>query len=244
MAVEGLYMVWRMRLSPIPYVRAYGDFVLRDALLAFSEMEKRADAVVNAEYERLSSQSVGEDWDGDMSVFAEAAECKGQAFYETMYSLRQMTLNLFTAGLFHLIEQQLANLCQDASFDVPPPRDTNIAIVTDWYERHFHISIRTLGCWAMIEELRLVANVVKHAEGGSARELRNRREELFVPPSIRNSSSEIQRPAFPVAAPLAGDDLYVTEEVFQRYAEAANELMEEIAHFFDVQGAEYFPKPG
>ena len=53
-----------------------------------------------------------------MSGFAEQAEYEAQEFYEMMFPLRQTTINLFTAGLFHLVEQQLAGLCHDAAFEV------------------------------------------------------------------------------------------------------------------------------
>ncbi len=125
MAVHGLYMARRAGISAA-YVKTYGECVLGDVMSAFADLEKRADEVAEAEFARLGSEPAGEDCSGDMAAAAEAAEDKGQGFYDTMASLRQTMLNLVTAGLFHLLEQQLADLCRDGAFHVPPPNDTKL----------------------------------------------------------------------------------------------------------------------
>ena len=53
-----------------------------------------------------------------MALLAERAHDKGLVFYETMYGLRQSVLNLFAVGLFHRLEQELADLCRDGAFMV------------------------------------------------------------------------------------------------------------------------------
>ena len=96
-----------------------------------------------------------------------------------MVSVRQAMLNLLAAGLYHLAEQQLADSYRDASFHVDPPPDTNVGLVSDWYSAHFGLDLKTLPSWAVFDELRLVANAVKHAEGAATRQLRERRLEFF-----------------------------------------------------------------
>ena len=147
----------------------------------------------------------------------------------TFKLLRQTTLNLFAAGLFHLVEQRLADLCRDASFDVLPPRDTKLSVVTSWYGDHFLLELQKLPPWPTIDEMRLVANVVKHAEGRSAEDSRDVRPELF----------EFVRP---VRMPLAGDDLYVTEDRFRIYGEAAHQFFADIATYFETHAGEYYPR--
>lgn len=242
MAVTGHYMAFRVRFSAIPYVQAYGDCVLSDVMSAFTNLEKRADAIANAEFERLGSEPAGEDCDVDMGALAEAAEDKGQAFYETMSSLRQTTLNLFAAGLFHLVEQHLADLCHDGAFTVAPPHDTNRNIICHWYQQHFELDLRALKPWPKIDELQLVANAVKHAEGPSARRLRQLRPELFQQPAVRERLPGIPDPVHPIRMPLAGDDLYITEQSFEEYRQAANQLFTDIANHFEAHGEEYYPR--
>jgi hypothetical protein len=91
------------------------------------------------------------------------------------------TVALLTVGLYHLFEQHremFARLARD--FEARGARN-------------FEEFLRTSGIeasgfpeWTKLnEELRFVANVVKHAEGWSAEELRKRRPDLFVLPSNR-----------------------------------------------------------
>jgi hypothetical protein len=243
MAVKGRYMAWRVRSSPAPYVKAYGDCVLRDVLPAFSKLVERANEVADAEYQRLGSMPVNEDSVGDMSAAAEAAEEKGQVFYNTMAALRQTTLNLFAAGMFHLVEQQLADLCVDGSFEVPEPTDTKLSVVADWYRRYFNLDLTSLPLWPKIDELRLIANAVKHAEGGAAQRLRKLRPELFKDPSLRElfAAFPIMHKPISLRLPLAGDDFYVTDERFSEYSEAANGLFDSLAGYFEAHAEDLYP---
>jgi hypothetical protein len=88
-----------------------------------------------------------------------------------MVSVRQTMLNLVAAGLFHLVEQQLADFCRDGCFNVAPP-STGLEKATAWYRDHFDLDLPSLRAWRNVDELRLVANAFKHAEGGSASKLR------------------------------------------------------------------------
>jgi hypothetical protein len=97
MATDGHYLSARVRFHATPYVQAYGDCVLQEVMPTFSNLEKRADELADAAFGRYSSEPAGEDFDGDLSPFAERAESEGRAFYETMTALRQTTLNLFAA---------------------------------------------------------------------------------------------------------------------------------------------------
>lgn len=235
-------MAWRVRVFAIPYFKTYGECILRDVVAAFGDLERRADEVASAAFERYGAEPVGEDFDGDMGAFAERAQDEGIDFYQTMFAIRQSTLNLLAVGLFHLVEQQLANLCRDGAFDIAPPIDTKFAVVERWYSDHFGLDLSALPDWATMDELRLVANTVKHAEGGSARELRNIRPRLFQHPAVRELLPEEDfRGRLPVHLPLAGENLYVSEEFFRGYSEAVNRFFESIANYFDQHADAYYP---
>jgi hypothetical protein len=242
MPVTGLYMARRVHHSSILYVGAYGQCALRNVFPVFADLSQRAEEVASAEYQRLGSQLVAEDCDGNMSDLAATAREKGQAFYDTMFAMSHTTLNLFSAGLFHLLEQQLADLCRDGAFEAPPPIDTKLCLIARWYHTNFNLDLRTLPAWPKINQLRLLANVVKHGEGGSAIELRKLRPDLFENPR----QSELL-PDFPqtytqqsLRLPMAGEDLYVTEEVFTEYSEAANRFISEIAEYFTAHCDNHF----
>lgn len=99
-----------------------------------------------------------------------------------MRSLRQTMLNLLATGLFHLAEQQLAVLGQDAGFENRQPKSTTLEDVVKWYKSTLRLDLRSLSEWPLIDELRLVANTAKHAEGKSSDDLRILRPELFCDP--------------------------------------------------------------
>jgi hypothetical protein len=44
----------------------------------------------------------------------------------------------------------------------------------------------------------------------------------------------------PVSAPLAGEDLYVSEQILQQYAESVEKLFREIADHFDQHEDAYY----
>ena len=71
-----------------------------------------------------------------------------------------------------------------------------------------------------LTELRLVANVAKHAEGSSASELEKVRPDLFVSPLIAQFRLRIRPRVRHVYGPLSGDDLYVTPRDLNVYFEA------------------------
>jgi hypothetical protein len=248
MSVDGHYLAKRFRLTAIPYIHAYGEWVLCEMLPRFEDIERRGDDVANAEFDRLGAEPAGENCDGDMGWAADKAQDKGLAFYETMQALRQTTLNLFAAGLFHLLEQQLADLCHDgpllARSEIQPPNDTKMELLATWYRRHFSLDLHSLTTWPGVDEMRLVANSIKHGEGGSAEQLRKRRPQLFHDPLLGDLKCKDGSEKRLVRSPLAGEDLYITEEVFKEYSESANRFVNEIAVHFEMHGDVNYPRSG
>ena len=227
------------------HVTAFCECVFQDIIPALGDVEKRANEVADGEYHRLCSQPVGEYGDDDLATAAEAAHEKGLAFYETMTAVRQSVLNLFAAGLFHLVEQELADLCHLEPESLAPPTDTKIYVTADWYRQHFGLDLRSLDPWQMVDDLRLVANTVKHAEGKSAADLRQRRPELFRHPIDRKLfPNETHSIGFvrPVRSPLSGEDLYISEEALHEFAQAAEKFVAEVVDYFERHASEHFPR--
>lgn len=239
MAVAGSYLSYRVRWSAQPFIRAYGQWVNEYIIPIVNDFESRARAVEQETYDRLSAGFNPETYSGDGSEFYEDAFNAGVSFYETLSSLYQANLNLLSAGLFHLIEQQLANLTHDASMETAVG-DTNLAIVADYYREHLLLDFATFGSWSVIQEMRLVANATKHGEGRSAEELRQIRPELFRYPALRNEHFS-GAPQFRLEMPLGGDGLYVTAADFKRYENAANDLFDFVVEHFNTNGDSYFP---
>ena len=242
MAVTGGYMAMRIRNFPLPYARAYADYILHEVIPTFNDIQSRADKVSDDEFARLGSEPADDDSYVDMGSLAEEAEDKGVAFYLTMSALRQSVLNLFCVGLFHLLEQQIADLCHDGAFMVEPPEGNLRRELPDWYREHFGLDLLKLPSWSAIDELRLVANVTEHAEGDSASQLRTRRPMLFIPICFDEPHPESVQFNAPVSRPLAGDDLYVTPEMLQQYSGATVAFLSEIEKHFQDNRDEYYPR--
>lgn len=238
MAVLGSYLAWRVRCKVHPFVRAYGQWVNEHIIPIVDGFQRQAEAIEQETYERLSAQVNPETYAGDGSEFYEQAFDAGLSFYETMVSLYQATLNLFSAGLFHLIEQQLADLTHDAAMETAAP-STQLINVTQYYRDYLKVDLTQFGSWDVIQEMRLVANATKHAEGGSAEELRSVRPELFQHPALRRDKGKVAH--FRLQLPLGGDGLYVTAEDFKRYEKSAIELFDFVIDQFNNDEKQYFP---
>lgn len=240
MSATGSYMALRFRYIG-PVFTEYRRCVLEDIMRAFDGISDRARKASDAEYARLCSAPAGEDYSGDLSNLAEAAHSFGIRLYLVLKGLRQATLNLHTAGLFPLLEQQLADQCRDVTFSEQPPKDTKLETVTKWYRANFMLDLHTLRSWTVVDELRCAANTVKHGDGRSAQKLHELRPTLFQDAKL----TEFELASFtihtrPVRNPMSGEDLFITEDEFCRYAEAASGFMIEIADYFEAHGADRF----
>jgi hypothetical protein len=241
--MDGCYLGMQIRQSIIRPIIAFREYIFRDVLPSFSNLNERANQIGNEYYERMGSQPASEDFDGDMSTFAEEAQDQALSWYQMMRSLRQTMLNLLAAGLFHLTEQQLAALCRDAGFMADSPKNTKLEIVAKWYRTNLRLDLETLPSWPMIDELRYVTNAVKHAEGPATVKLKLLRPVLFNDPAFANIKDFDGNSLFEtrtVAAPLAGEDLFVSEDLLMRYAEATESFFCEIATHFEANGNDYY----
>jgi len=241
--MDGGYLSMQIRQWIIRPIIAFREYIFSDVLPAFSNLDQRANKIADEYFEGMGAQPADEDFDGDMSGYAEEARDQGQSWYDMMKSLRQTMLNLLAAGLFHLVEQQLGALCRDAGFLNKPLKETKLEVLTKWYKAHTGVEFETMPSWALIDELRYVANTVKHGEGPSARTLKSLRPELFRDPTFATIVNELGLSPFEtrrVEAPLAGEDLFVTEELLRKYAEGSESFFREIAAYFDAHEDEYY----
>lgn len=101
------------------------------------------------------------------------------------------------------------------------------------------IDVSTFQSASLLKEHRLLANTIKHAEGGSCQELRDLNPSLFQ--SRFGSRIEPESPrkktTTPVYSPLTGEDIYVKVTDIQKYRDNLelfwHELGEAIAEDFD-----------
>ncbi len=236
MAIYGNHLAHSFGTFAVPCFREYRDRLLAAALGGYADIGERAEQVANQAFEEMGSVAAGgEDSHADLGDIAEAAGERGQLYYEMMTGMRQATINLHTAGLFHLLEQQLGNLIHQVRHSEHPsrlgvPPRSNLHAYANWIRDEMGLDLRSLLQWAAVEELGLVANATKHAEGQSEGQLRGLRPDLFVHPLVADMRPPGQQSFFfePLRLPLAGDGLYVTEAVFGEYATAVFEFVRAI----------------
>jgi len=150
-------------------------------LPAFDDLEGEADQAANAEWDRLSREADPE-W-VDQAEVAERATEVGVAYYLSMQSVRQALINLSIAALYHLFEQQMLFFHRQQLLH---PREENDASLINMRELMSRLAlggvdVHKMRSWPRIQELKAAANVVKHAEGRSADELRQMAGLVWTP---------------------------------------------------------------
>ena len=146
--------------------------------------------------------------------------------------------NLFTAGLYHFFEQSFFKFHRRELLWLPDnDKDPSLIKWKPAKERlvkYYRIDIEKFSSWTKVNELRLLANTVKHADGDSCAELKGLRPDLFVSPHRQNDRYALElAQVTPVIQPLAGEDVYVSPEEFAKYVEAVKMFWEELAKAFD-----------
>ena len=197
----------RLRLT------AYHDLGAR-VLAEWDDLEARAEQVAEEEWTRLVSET-GDDA-ADVGAHAARAAGAGQDFYDMMFPMGQTMVNLFTAGLYHLFEQQLVVFARTMMQSVAVP-DSMPGVVSLLNKQ---LSIDIIAAYPMasrLDQLRLIANVVKHAEGKSAETLRGIRPEIFEHPAMRSLWLAGGTPSRLVSEPLAGEGVYLTRADYEAY---------------------------
>lgn len=211
-----------------PRFKQFGELVLARVLPAFNGINEEANALERNRYDELmSSVSAPEDdmWEAGEAM-ADLAFNEAMDHAVLLESMRYATINLYAAALYHLTEQHLIDLVlQIHNNDEQHNHRPEEAIA--WFKDALGLDLSTLSRWPLLEELRLVANVVKHGEGGSAGRLRKIRPDLFVYPTLREDPTGVS--SLRVETTLFGHDFFVTKEEFERYHKASVAFWTELA---------------
>lgn len=164
------------------------------------------------------------------AYFADKAMDETFAFADMLVAMYFASVGLYSVGLFHLFEQHFTDLPLEILGAHTYSKEIKLKEVRNWLKADVSIDVTAFTSWSTIDELRIVANTIKHAEGGSATILRSRRPDLFVHPAEREGSIS---PATPfksrIRKPLFGEDLYLTTDDFSRYSEGVISFWFELA---------------
>jgi hypothetical protein len=192
-------------------LKRYESAFVNRIVSTFANLDEEAKRIEEAEYARLDLAATEH---SDPADAAEAAFGKGLDYYLTVSAVRQGIFNLMVAGLFHLLEQQcqyLATWVLTGKVAKPDPMG-GVYQLKNILDAKWSIRVETFAGWQRIEELRLVANTVKHGDGPSSEKLRALRADLFSP--LKDFA--LQGSSLPIR-PLVGEGLYLTEGQFAEF---------------------------
>jgi len=191
-------------------------------LPTFDSIAKEAEAISDEKWEASISQPGDPDGSNDLGDLAERAMDAGIEYCEAMDSVRQGFLNLTVVMLWHLFEQQVIFFLRRQVLD-PDERDKAKLLTTCEFKKRITsggIAIESLSSWCKLEELEMAANAVKHGEGRSAKQLREKRPDLFVVPGLEDWGGIMSPSVASVYMPAAGEDIYLTVDDLRAYAES------------------------
>lgn len=203
----------------VPQIDAFCDVINNRLLPTFLDINKEADEVAQAEYERLGSLPADEYTVWDMGDIAEQAMEAGLSHYQILEEVRQSILNLAAAALYHMFEQQMLFFYRRQVLHPSEENSIPKLKMRELKKRLLDvgIDIESLESWSKVNELRLLANSVKHAEGASSEQLKKLRPDLFVDPSLQDKNLSWLASATRVYLPLAGKDIYVASDDLENY---------------------------
>ncbi len=239
---NGPFWADHIRRAFFPFIRLTREVYFNRLAPTFDSANADADRVTEEVWQSLG-QSAGEADPGDLAEIAHEA---GIERYLMLNDAKQTLANLYAVALHHLVEQQQLFLLRRellSEHDEDKPalhnRERFIAEL-----KAQGIDPTTYASWKNIDDLRLVANSVKHADGPSVNSLKKRRPEMFTHPTLRGDPESLARDTailefHRVYQPLAGDDLYVTDAELAEFFQAAEDFWMQLADDFDrVAGLE------
>lgn len=209
-----------------PDFQRFGDVVRARILPVFDDIKQEADELAKRHYKEMMSSLVAYEDADDGGAISELALDAGDEHYDMLSSMRSATLNLFSAALYHLTEQHMVDLWLMV-LDYHQREEVSAQDATAWFKEKVGLDVKVLTSWPLVHELRLVANVVKHAEGHSAEDLRKLRPELFQLPQLKAAGLGMS-PAR-VRKPLFGQDVYITADDFAKYHKGSVAFWTELA---------------
>ena len=203
----------------VPQIQRFDKMFSETVSPPFANPEAQAEKVAHDCWDQKMSEPVGEYGpDEDAGDIADDAHQESLDFYFTMTAMHHtVLLNLFAAGVFHLFEQQAASLLADWTGNRPDkPFAAFEALVSN--KNGPAIDVKAAPTWSRINELRLVANVVKHAEGNSADQLRSVNDAYFKLPAVRGTPlGKDFGGAQMLGEPLTGEGLYITKDDYDAF---------------------------
>ena len=223
-------------------IKSLRDTMIDRILLSLPDAEVEADAHTKAMWDWAMAQP--SDGSDDPGMWAEWATDQGIERYERVKNMQQAVQNMGTVMLWHLLEQQMLSFHLRQVLSIHEEHeirsDQNIHKrlhnLRTFKERlnQKGCDVTTLPAWKSVDELRLVANTVKHASGDSANDLYKIRPDLFTRPGLEGFHLRLKAQQPTVERPAGGEDLYVTRADLQAYFTASIEFWTQFCQVIEL----------
>ncbi|GHD59720.1 hypothetical protein [Jeongeupia chitinilytica] len=205
----------------IPHLRRLHQTLEERLLPSLGDLAAEADRVQEVAFDRFNQMPADEDCDPAWP--AEMAHEEALEHYLGMCAVRQTLLNAFAPILYHTWEQQLLAFHRREVLHPTEEHEPKLLSINVLKERLSlkGVELKALPSWAIIDELKHVANTVKHADGTSAEIVKTQYPALLKPPALEKFDfpNLYYRPR--IYSPLSGDDIFLRETDLRRYVEAA-----------------------
>lgn len=214
-----LYLYNALRKKLKSQIQIYRDFFVSKLFPTFDDIEGIANKYSEELYDALLAKSNDPEEDG--SSFAETAIENGISHYEALSSVRYSFASIAVASLYHMWEQQareflFRELSQHGKMDPKKFCPNGMEDIKAIFVKH-KVNLTTLKSWNLLNELRLVCNVVKHGDGNSASDLLALNPKLFNP-----------RARLPTTSSLLEETLLLSSMEFSNYANNLVKFWDEI----------------
>lgn len=202
-------LVSYIKSTYIPQLNAQVEALERRLLPTFDDIDQEATRVRDETLLALEGF-------GSSEGHGEIAFAKGLEHYEMLSGIRQGLINMFASGLYHLFEQQVQEM--NSRF-LQQGSSRYISDIMKAWERGLGRNVLAQQDWNCLNELRLLANTVKHGDGDSSKDLHSVNPDLFHPPVARDFEllDGVLPRKPPVYKPMIGEDIYATLEDVKRY---------------------------
>ena len=176
----------RFRNDFIPAIRRVEEVFLQRLQPTFSLIEAESEKLEKDLWDEAMDQPRYEDYP-DEGQIAEAAKDAAVSHYLGLKGMEQGLLNCCALFLYHLYEQHLVLFLRQELLDWRV-RDNKKRYTHEEARNRLKIAnadITTFAVWPKLEELRHLANAIKHGEGKSSDELLQIAPHLFEMAGLR-----------------------------------------------------------
>lgn len=218
-----------LRRRFIPEIEWFERVVRERVLPVFNNIEMEADAASEEAWQGYMEQpSDGTEDPGD---FADAAMDAGLEHYTRLKNVRQALVNMSVVSLWHLVEQQILDFHKRQVLSMFEENEAKHHKWQVFVERMngAGIAIEDLPSWSKVNEMRVVANAIKHGEGSALNMLVKIYPDILIAPELRNEPRLFANAEPRVDRPAGGEDIYVTEEDIEQYGRASVQFWNEVA---------------